>query len=114
MVTITNGKRILVVSKGAFKSLYARKGWEIFSGEENTEEKVKTPENAEICSEESEEYDEPDECEDAPVEDEEVSVPLSEMTVAELKAFAKDNDIDISGAKTASDIRSIIEAEMEE
>ena len=112
MIEITNGTRRTTVTKGVFKEVYEPMGWKVYEPEETIEapEKVK-PVEPEEPEEVYEEYVEP-EIEEP--EDNEVRIPLSEMNLAELKAFAAENDIDISSARTKKDIRSIIKAEMEE
>lgn len=112
MVKITNGTRTTMVTKGAFRELYEPMGWiiadlsnEKVQSEDLPEEEEKSPENA---REERETVPEEE------IEPEEVEIPLSEMKLADLKAFAAAHDIDISAAKNKQDIRAIIKAEMEE
>lgn len=91
MIKITNGSRIAVVTKGVFNEVYAPMGWKIAE-----EPKAEVPKKVEEF------------------ESEEVEIPLSEMKLSDLKAFAASHDIDISSARNKQEIRNIIRAEMEE
>ncbi|MDY6416167.1 MAG: hypothetical protein SPK83_04875 [Succinivibrio dextrinosolvens] len=95
MIKITNGSRIAVVTKGVFNEVYAPMGWKIAE-----EPKAEVPKKTEEFEEE--------------FESEEVEIPLSEMKLSDLKAFAASYDIDISSARNKQEIRNIIRAEMEE
>lgn len=117
MVKITNGSRTTTVTRGVFDAVYAPMGWKIAESSEKThsadtlpESESKSPENGEILAGEGHKGD--DSYED--YDSEQVEIPLSEMKLAELKAYAAKHDIDISAAKTKQDIRAIIKAEMEE
>lgn len=119
MVKITNGSRTTVVTKGVFEEMYKSSGWEIcdISNEVSQNEEILNPEeNAPESTPEILPAQTEDELltpEDVPDEDEEVEIPISEMKLDELKAYAAKHDIDISAAKTKQDIKAIIKAEME-
>lgn len=121
MVEITKGKLVVKVTKGAYNSLYKNEGWKLTSNvkpekkakEKPEKKKKQKPKKSEVKKEVVEEVEELDEVE-TPTEDLEAVTPLSEMTVEEMKAFAKEHDIDLSGVSKAADIRGIIEAETEE
>ena len=91
MIKITNGARTTMCTKGAFENWYKSMGWR----------EVK-PENKPI--EMGEENLEPKE---------RVEVPLSELSLEELKAYAEENNIDISQAKTKKEIRNLIRSSRE-
>ena len=92
MIKITNGARTTMCTKGAFENWYKSMGWRevkpenkpIERGEENLEPKGR------------------------------VEVPLSELSLEELKAYAEENNIDISQAKTKKEIRNLIRSSREE
>ena len=88
MVKITDGKDVLQVSNGAFKSQYKPFGWYVVD-EAPVKEIVETVlvENDEL-----------------PV----IEKPLSEMTSVELKAKAKELGVDISSAKTKKEARQML------
>lgn len=90
MIKVTNGARTTVVSKGAFKEIYKPLGWREVKSETKPVEKVEEK------------------------LEEEVKVPLSELNLEELKAYADEKNIDISQAKTKKEIRNLIKASMEE
>lgn len=114
MIDITNGSRTTTVTKGVFKELYEPMGWKIAEISEETPHDEDIPEAEEKTPEESDEPAEEITEEVDYEEDTEVEIPVSEMKLADLKAYAAEHDIDISAAKTKQDIRAIIKAEMEE
>lgn len=88
MVKITDGKEILIVTNGAFKSQYKPFGWKPVE-EVAVKEVVETVMVGD---------DEP------PV----IEKPLSEMTGKELKAKAKELGIDISSATSKGEVRKML------
>ena len=88
MVKITDGKEILIVTNGAFKSQYKPFGWKPVE-EVAAKEVVETVMVGD---------DEP------PV----IGKPLSEMTGKELKAKAKELGIDISSATSKGEVRKML------
>ena len=88
MVKITDGKEILIVTNGAFKSQYKPFGWTLVE-EAPAKEVVETVMVGD---------DEP------PV----IEKPLSEMTGKELKAKAKELGIDISSATSKGEVRKML------
>lgn len=140
MVTITNGARTTVVSRGVFEECYKPMGWEICDKskensqvEEVVESNEKSPENepeqanektSEAPQESSKEEEATESAEEVveaeaepevveEPEEEEVETPISEMNLQELKAYAAEHNIDISAAKKRRDVLDIIKAEME-
>lgn len=91
MIKITNGARTTMCTKGAFENWYKPMGWE----------EVK-PKNKPIEKEE-----------ENPEPKGRVEVPLSELNLEELKAYAEENNIDISQAKTKKEIRNLIKSSRE-
>lgn len=88
MVKITDGKNILQVSNGAFKSQYKPFGWHIV-------EEAPAKEIIETVVVDND---------DLPV----IEKPLSEMSSKELKEKAKEFGIDISSAKSKSEARKML------
>lgn len=85
MIKITDGTTIITVSKGAFNNSFKHQGWAEFK---------------------------PIEVEDTPIkEDDDVMIPLSEMTIAELKGYASHNGIDLNNAKSKKEIIEAIQSE---
>lgn len=127
MITITNGARTTVVSKGVFEECYKPMGWKICvkskensQVEEVVESNEKSPENepeqvneetSEAPQESSEEEKATESAEE--VVEEEAKTPISEMSLQELKTYAAEHNIDISAAKKRRDVLDIIRAEME-
>ena len=89
MVKITDGKDVLVVSNGAYKSQFKPFGWQI----------VKDAPAKEIVETVIADNDELPPA---------IEKPLSEMTTKELKAKAKELGIDISGAASKSEARKML------
>lgn len=120
MVTITNGNRTMTVSKGAFKALFEPIGWKEVDGnltgltdEENGNEEIvseeeKITKNENSTSNMTEESYE-DDYEDEEVEDDEIEIPLSEMSVRQLRTYAKEHNIDVSSAQNKRELREIVE-----
>lgn len=69
---------------------------------------------AEDDDEDEEDEEDDDEDEDEDEEDDEEEVDLDELDLKGLKAFAKEQDIDISGVKGTPKIRAAIQAALEE
>lgn len=120
MINITNGKQTIQVTKGAYKALFQPKGWIEVNGnltsltdEENgneeivsEEEKIAKNENSTAnMTEESYEDDYEEE-----VEDDEIEIPFSEMSVRQLRTYAKEHNIDVSPAQNKRELREIVEA----
>lgn len=87
MVKITNGERITEVTKGAFKEIFSKQGWREYQEPVGYYSQEPIP------------------------QDEDVIIPFSEMTVAELKGYASQNGIDISAGKSKKEIIEILESE---
>ena len=89
MIKITDGKDVLIVSNGAYKSQFKPFGWQPVE-ESPVKEVVETVIEGD---------DEP------PMIPEK---PLSEMTSKELKAKAKELGVDISSAKSKGEARQML------
>nr|DAV95825.1 MAG TPA: HeH/LEM domain [Caudoviricetes sp.] len=87
MVKITDGVSIFEVTNGAYEEIYKKQGFEPL--EEALEDAVNTEPEDGLGSEAEDGLD----------------VPLSEWSKKQLKAFADENDIDLSGTKTADEAR---------
>lgn len=89
MVKITDGKEILIVTNGAFKSQYKPFGWKpvVESPVESVVEHVVVDDDG-----------------PPPV----IEKPLSEMSSKELKAKAKELGVDISSATTKGEVRQML------
>lgn len=122
MLTITNGKTILTVTKGAYESMYAPQGWEIRSDETGSknDDLRGISGNKEITLPESEspvfdpKSEQPDDGDDE-LESDEVDlseIPLSEMSVPQLKSYAKQLGVEVntdSARQLRSQIKKVLE-----
>ena len=93
MITITNGKDVFKVSKGAFESIYKKQGF-----------KVKTPKN-----QKPNKGDEQVEGDEKKLElDAITEKPVAQWTKAEIKVFAEAYEVDLTGTKNATEAKEII------
>lgn len=122
MLTITNGAQTLTVTKGAYNSMYAPQGWEIAStkmSSENIDLSV-VSENKGLLPTEAEntktgdEIDAPGDVEsEEPEEDIDLSeIPLSEMSVPQLKTYAKQLGLEVN-TDSARQLRNQIRKTLE-
>lgn len=93
MVTITNGKDVFSVTKGAFESIYKKQGFKIAKAKKEKPVEMKT-EHKELTDEEFiEKLDEK---------------PLNHWNKADVKRFASIFGIDISATKNINEARDLI------
>lgn len=90
MVRITNGIDIFEVTSGAYENNFKKLGFIIMD-----EEKVEL--EKEVIEETIEEKPE-----------ELIEKPLSEWTKAEVREYAKENDIDLTGTKNVKEAKEVI------
>lgn len=88
MIKITDGKDVLIVSNGAYKSQFKPFGWKPVD-EVAVKEVIETV----VAGDD-----------DLPV----IEKPLSEMTSKELKAKAKELGVDISSATSKGEVRKML------
>lgn len=114
-VKITNGVDVLTVSKSAFENFYENLNWHKIDGSADVSslgnnslsEDIKN-ENTENLAENTSPIAPPN---FPPVEEQEPDertleeIPLSEMSVNQLRSLALEKGIDISGVKTKSELR---------
>ncbi len=122
MIEITNGEVTSKVPYTAYESQYKKLGFRPVSDSGVEEKKDVTPVEEEHEEEDAnvvvtnvaeEDVDEEDDADAAFVEDI-LEKPLSQWTTDELKEFVRIKDIDTSGAKKTSEVRSIVKAFLEE
>lgn len=113
MLQITNGILTLHVTDGAFYEFYQACGFEIVGGSkrpEQREEVFTSPANGSGRLEDSpqQRMAEDDSSEDE-IEDEDLSeIPLSDMSVEQLKRYADELGISYEGIKYKKDLRNLI------
>lgn len=124
MVTITNGATVLTVTKGAYNTMYAPQGWEkvteettgpenrdfttVSKDEELSQSEIESVSEDKISSEDDEETEE----QESEPEIELSEIPLSEMSVPQLKAYAKQLGLEVttdSARQLRNQIRKIQE-----
>lgn len=122
MIEITNGEVTSKVPYTAYELQYKKLGFRPVSDSGVEEKKDVTPVEEEHEEEDAnvvvtnvaeEDADEEDDVDAAFVEDI-LEKPLSQWTTDELKEFVRIKDIDTSGAKKTSEVRSIVKAFLEE
>lgn len=94
-VSIRKGKRSLRVSQKAYESIYYKNGYRKIDGSDTE----KAP-----AIEETEEIKLPGEDAEQDIN----SIPISDMTKAQLMEFAKEHNIDTSSARNVREAREII------
>lgn len=93
MIKITNGDIVLTVTEGAYKMMYALQGWVKCDDMIN---KAAETTSGEVENANNEDFD----------------VPISEMTVNQLKAYAEHLKIKIDAKDTAKTLRNKIRAKL--
>lgn len=92
MVKITDGVNYFEVTTGAYEEIYKRQGFEIV--DDSIEDYVDDEEGSD---------DEPDS-----IDDESSDEPLSEWSSKKVKAFARENGIDLTGTKSVDEAKERI------
>ena len=95
MVTARRGQHTVKVSKRSYETLFRNKGYRIVEDEKDMD------------AEQTVDYGEPEEQE---VE----TVPISEMNKEQLAVYAKEHNIDTSGARNVREARQIIQKAIRE
>lgn len=95
MVTARRGQHTVKVSKRSYETLFRNKGYRIVEDEKDMD------------AEQTVDYGEPEEQE---VE----TVPISEMNKEQLAEYAKEHNIDTSGARNVREARQVIQKAIRE
>lgn len=99
MIKITNGQAVVEVSNGAYESIYKSQGYYPF---ENGKGPVKSSQEPKKAIEKEEPVEEVEEGNDL------LNKPLKNWSKNEVKAFAVENNIDISKTKNVNEAKDII------
>lgn len=116
MVRITNGKDEMTISKSVFHQMYERLGWKIKDESTLTSETTKSNKKVVNNPEEENESEENVETTETSNDDGELTLeekPLKEMSLEELKEYAKLKNIDIEGLDTSKEIKKAIRKGLE-
>lgn len=138
MLVISNGNNTLLVSKGAYKALYEHQGYKVVSGagasapasegdslmrgipedeREGEELGSNSPESengssghsvGEDDSSKNVEDEDDDEEEEEDEEEDLSEIPLSAMSMAQLKAYATEIGVKLDGTETKKELRQLI------
>lgn len=100
MIRISKGGKETSVTESAYKNYFARNGWT----------KIDTDSSDPSSDHGNDDWDEETENDDW---DEEPAKPLSEMNRAELEAYAKEKDVDLTGLTSNNQIRKAIKEKLE-
>ncbi len=95
MVTARRGQHTVKVSKRSYETLFRNKGYRIVEDEKDMD------------AEQTVDYGEPE-------EQEAETVPISEMNKEQLAEYAKEHNIDTSGARNVREARQIIQKAIRE
>lgn len=101
MVTAVRGTHVIRVSKRSFETMFKNKGYRIVDEETGFEKK----EHKEVFEEGIKEEQEKEEIE---------TIPISEMNKEQLAEYAKEHNIDTSGARNVREARQIIQKAIRE
>lgn len=88
-VVAVRGRSRVKVSEKVFENTYKKRGYRIEGQRDQVSTKKKQPDKQE--------------------EEQGSSVPISDMNEEELRAYAWEHDVDISGAKSVAEIRKTIQ-----
>lgn len=100
MVTARRGRHIVKVSKRSYETLFRKRGYKLVNEEVETNISDMDAEQVVDC-EESEEQE---------IE----TIPISEMNKEQLAEYAKEHNIDTSGARNVREARQIIQKAIRE
>lgn len=103
MVTARRGQHTVKVSKRSYETLFRNKGYRIV-GEEEAKQETDMIDTGEF-EEEEEEEEEVHEVE---------TIPISEMNKEQLAEYAKEHNIDTSGARNVREARQVIQKAIRE
>lgn len=103
MVTAKRGQHVVKVSKHSYETLFRNKGYRIV-GEEEAKQETDMIDTGEF-EEEEEEEEEVHEVE---------TIPISEMNKEQLAEYAKEHNIDTSGARNVREARQVIQKAIRE
>lgn len=103
MVTARRGQHEVRVSKNSYETLFRKKGYRIVEDDDKVVKNVPEPEKVEEKAEETE-----------PEEQEIETIPISEMNKEQLAEYAKEHNIDTSGARNVREARQIIQKAIRE
>lgn len=107
MVTARRGQHTVKVSKRSYETLFRNKGYRIVEDEKDMGSKDMDVEQTVDYVEQTVDYVEPEEQE---VE----TVPISEMNKEQLAEYAKEHNIDTSGARNVREARQVIQKAIRE
>ena len=96
MVTITNGVNTCTVTNSAYENVYKKQGFTIVEDNKNIAHEVDIDDDAEPVKN-------TDDFSETLLEK-----PIAQWSKAEVKKFAEENEIDISGTKNANEAKAII------
>lgn len=102
MVTAVRGTHVIRVSKRSYETMFKNKGYRIVNEETGFEKK----EHKEVFEEDIKE--------EQGKEEEIETIPISEMNKEQLAEYAKEHNIDTSGARNVREARQIIQKAIRE
>lgn len=99
MVTARRGQHEVRVSKNSYETLFRKKGYRIVEDDDKVVKNVPKPEKVEEPKSEEQEIE---------------TIPISEMNKEQLAEYAKEHNIDTSGARNVREARQIIQKAIRE
>lgn len=104
MVVAVRGQHAIKVSRQAYETMFKKKGYRIVQDDDNLKDSIFDM-KAERIEKESEGDTEVEETE---------TIPISEMNKEQLAEYAKEHNIDTSGARNVREARQIIQKAIRE
>ena len=99
MVTARRGQHEVRVSKNSYETLFRKKGYRIVEDDDKVVKNVPEPEKVEDTEPEEQEIE---------------TIPISEMNKEQLAEYAKEHNIDTTGARNVREARQIIQKAIRE
>lgn len=100
MLQITDGKSVFMVSSGAFETIYKKQGFRVLEAANGSKAVATQQDIADADVEQPQTNDELEE------------KPISQWSKAEVKAYAEQHGIDLTGTRNVNEAKEIIKAAM--
>ena len=100
MLQITDGKSVFMVSSGAFETIYKKQGFRVLEAADGSKAVATQQDVVDVDVEQPQANDELEE------------KPISQWSKAEVKAYAEQHGIDLTGTRNVNEAKEIIKAAM--
>lgn len=104
MLQITDGKSVFMVSSGAFETIYKRQGFRVLEAANGSKVVATQQDIADAIADAD--------VEQSQTNDDLEEKPISQWSKAEVKAYAEQHGIDLTGTRNVNEAKEIIKAAM--